>query len=81
MLRTIMNDRLLIHTNQIQYKWILLLLFFFLQDAQQAQAAQENGAVFAGGVELIQPVSFFFLPEKTLLLAYYKILVHINNSK
>lgn len=30
---------------------------FFLQDAKQAQVAQENGAVFAGGVELIQPVS------------------------
>lgn len=30
-----------------------------LQDANQAKVAMENGAVFAGGVELIQPVSRF----------------------
>lgn len=29
------------------------------QDANQAKVAMENGAVLAGGVELIQPVSRF----------------------
>ncbi|XP_039859421.1 39S ribosomal protein L1, mitochondrial-like [Simochromis diagramma] len=30
----------------------------FTEDANQATVARENGAVFAGGVELIQPVSW-----------------------
>lgn len=35
----------------------LMWLLFSLQDANQAKVAIENGALFAGGVELMQPVS------------------------
>lgn len=57
-----MSDRLW-HT-QIRYKFYCCLCFVFPQDAAQAQVAQENGAVFAGGVELIQPVSLFLSSYK-----------------
>lgn len=37
---------------------VTLPLFLSLQDTNQAKVAKENGAVFAGGAELIQPVSW-----------------------
>lgn len=36
---------------------VVCFVFFSLQDANQVKVAQENGAVFVGGAELIQPVS------------------------
>lgn len=44
-------------TPKIKFKWVTLLPCFSLQDANQAKVAQENGAVVAGGEELIQQVS------------------------
>lgn len=46
-------------THQDQMLMNNMASLFFLQDANQVKVAQENGAVFAGGVELIQPVSLF----------------------
>lgn len=38
-----------------------------LQDADQVRVAQESGAVLAGGVELVQPVSWSRRGESPLL--------------
>jgi len=52
MLTTLMNDSGV--RSQIRFKWLFCVS---LQDPNQAKVAQESGAAFAGGVELIQRVS------------------------
>lgn len=40
-----------------------VVVYLFLQDPSQAKAAQENGAAFVGGEELVQQVSYSNLME------------------
>lgn len=59
MLTTVMNDtggarRTLTHPNVAEMR--NFADGFLLQDANQVKVAMENGAAFAGGAELMQPV-------------------------